>query len=110
MIQPGESGLDASPKFDAPFGWQSDGLPGFPLLVRRNRRLDFDNRGIQAGGGTIVCGTAINVLHGLSRLALGQPSITPAIVERLYDKWPGLFHQLIHRSGHDRPAGHQALT
>ena len=39
IVQPDESGLDASPKFDAVWGWQAQGLPGFPLLVRRNRRL-----------------------------------------------------------------------
>src|SRR5437764_10673853 len=44
IIQPDESGLDASPKFDSSFGWHADGLPGFPLLVRRNRRLGFDIR------------------------------------------------------------------
>jgi len=32
-----------------------------------------------------------NVLHGLSRLALGLPSITPALVARLYDERSGLF-------------------
>lgn len=110
MIQPDESGLDASPKFDAAFGWHSDGLPGFPLLVRHNRRRGFDIRRIQADGGPIVCGTAMNVLHGLSRLALGQPSITPTIVERLYDERRGLFHQLVRRSPRGQPARHQALT
>jgi hypothetical protein len=32
-----------------------------------------------------------NVLHGLSRLALGLPSITPALIARLYDEPSGLF-------------------
>jgi hypothetical protein len=31
------------------------------------------------------------VLHGLSRLALGRPSITPALVDRLWDERTGLF-------------------
>ncbi len=110
IIQPDESGLDASPKFDSAFGWRSDGLPGFPLLVRRNRRLGFDIRRIEADGGPIVCGTAMNVLHGLSRLALGQPSITPKIVERLYDERAGLFHQLVRRSPKHHPARHQPIT
>jgi hypothetical protein len=73
IVQPDESGLDASPKFDSAFGWRSDGLPGFPLLVARNRKLGFDARRIAAAGGPIVCGTATNVLHGLSRLALACP-------------------------------------
>ena len=42
-------------------------------------------------GGPIVCATVTNVLHGLSRLALGLPSITPALVERLWDERAGVF-------------------
>ncbi len=32
-----------------------------------------------------------NVLYGLSRLALGEPSLTPTIIERMYDEASGLF-------------------
>lgn len=110
MIQPDESGLDASPKFDSAFGWYADGLPGFPLLVRRNRRLGFDVRRVESAGGPIVCGASTNVLHGLSRLALGRPSITPMIVERLYDKRRGLFHQLVRGSSPQRTESHQPVT
>ena len=99
IVQPDESGLDASPKFDSTFGWYADGLPGFPLLVRRNRRLGFDAARIDDAGGPLVCGTATNVLHGLSRLALGRASITPAIVDRLYDERRGVFHQIVRRRG-----------
>ncbi len=95
VIQPDESGLDASPRFDGAFGWHADGLPGFPLLVRRNRRLDFDPVRVVAAGGPVVCGTSTNVLHGLSRLALGRPSITPALLDRLYDERLGLFGQRV---------------
>ncbi len=109
LAQPDESGLDASPKFDSAFGWRADGLPGFPLLVRRNRRLDFDIRRIAAAGGPVVCGTATNVLHGLSRLALGLPSLTPTILERLYDERRGRFHQLVRRRG-ERRSPHPVLT
>jgi hypothetical protein len=91
IIQPDESGLDAAPNYDAVWGWRADGLPGFPLLVRRNRRLGFDARRIRDAGGPLVCSTLVNVLHGLSRLALGRPSITPALVERLYHSERGLF-------------------
>jgi hypothetical protein len=95
IIQPDESGLDSAPNFDAVWGWRADGLPGFPVLVRRNRRLDFDARRVRAAGGPLVCSPLVNVLHGLSRLALGRPSITPALVERLYDSESGLFSQLV---------------
>lgn len=110
IVQPDESGLDASPKFDSAFGWYADGLPGFPLLVRRNRSRDFDIRRINAAGGPVVCGTATNVLNGLSRLALGRPSITPRIVERLYDERSGLFHQIVRRGSERAPARHPVVT
>jgi len=110
IVQPDESGLDASPKFDSAFGWRADGLPGFPLLVRRNRRLDFDVRRIAAAGGPVVCGTATNVLHALSRLALGKPSLTPAIVERLYDEPSGLFHQIVRKGMAQVTVRHPVVT
>jgi mannosylglycerate hydrolase MGH1-like protein len=91
VLQPDETGLDASPQFDPVWGRRAQGLPLFPLLVRRNRRLRFDIRAVRDAGGPILCGTMTNVLHGLSRLALGRPSITPALVDRLWDERAGLF-------------------
>jgi hypothetical protein len=110
IIQPDESGLDASPKFDSAFGWRADGLPGFPLLVRRNRRLDFDAGRVAAAGGPVVCGTATNVLYCLSRLALGRASLTERIVERCYDERRALFHQLVRRPGRRRTERHPVVT
>jgi hypothetical protein len=110
IVQPDESGLDASPKFDSPWGWRADGLPGFVLLVRRNRGLDFDIGRIMAAGGPIVCDTPTNVLYGLSRLALGQPSITGRLVERLYDDRRGLFNQLVRPRGTGAVQRHEAVT
>lgn len=110
IMQPDESGLDASPKFDSAFGLRADGLPGFPLLVRRSRRLGFDIRRVAEAGGPLVCGTAINVLHGLSRLALGRPSITPALIERLYDERRGCFRQLVRRRGRTDAPRRPVLT
>jgi hypothetical protein len=110
IVQPDESGLDASPKFDLAFGWHADGLPGFPLLVRRNRRLDFDIGRIAAAGGPVVCSTAMNVLSGLSRLALGRPSLTPTILERLYDERRGLFHQIVRKGSRRRTTRHPVVT
>ncbi|HEX6457464.1 MAG TPA: hypothetical protein VF032_00990 [Thermoleophilaceae bacterium] len=91
VLQPDETGLDASPQFDPVWGNRAHGLPLFPLLVRRNRRLAFDIRRVRDAGGPILCGTMTNVLHGLSRLALGRESITPALVDRLWDERAGLF-------------------
>jgi hypothetical protein len=91
IVQPDESGLDASPQFDPIWGRRTHGLPGFPLLVRRNRRLGFDLRRIVNDSGPVCCEVVTNVLYGLSLLALGRPSLTPRIVERLYDESTGLF-------------------
>ena len=111
IVQPDESGLDAAPNFDAVWGWKADGLPGFPLLVQRNRRLDFDIARIDAAGFPVVCGTATNVLNNLSRLALGRPSVTPTLIDRLYDEKTGVFHQLArHSAGRGKERRHEVVT
>ncbi|MDX6651588.1 MAG: hypothetical protein QOJ38_369 [Solirubrobacterales bacterium] len=91
IVQPDESGLDASPKFDSIWGWRAHTRPGFPLLVHHNRRLGFDARRILAAGGPLVCEVVVNVLWCLSRLAMGRPSLTPALIDRLWDDERGLF-------------------
>jgi glycogen debranching enzyme len=91
IVQPDESGLDASPKFDPVWGRHATGRIGFPCLVRRNRRLGFDARRIRDRGGPILCETLVNTLWSLSLQALGRPSATPALVERLWDERRGLF-------------------
>lgn len=104
IVQPDESGLDASPQFDPIWRWRAHDLPGYVLLVRRNRRLGFDARRIAAAGGPVCCEVLTNVLYSLSRIALGQPSLTPAIVERMYDDSAGLFWPLARPSLETRPA------
>ena len=91
LIQPDESGLDSSPKYDPVWGWYSHARSGFPLLVARSRRLGWDARRIRAAGHPVLCEVMTNVLWGLSRLAAGEPSITPALVDRLWDERVGLF-------------------
>ena len=91
LIQPDESGLDSSPKFDPVWGWRSHANAGFPLLVARSRRLGWDARRIRAAGRPVLCEVVTNVLWGLSRLAAGEPSVTPALVDRLWDERSGLF-------------------
>ena len=54
-------------------------------------RLDWDARAVLDAGGPVLCEVVVNVLWCLSRLALGRPSITPALVERLWDERRGLF-------------------
>ena len=91
IVQPDESGLDASPQFDAIWGSRAHSQPGYIGLVRRNRRLHYDLRRIAAAGGPVCCEPLTNVLYSLSRSALGQRSLTEALVTRLYDERSGLF-------------------
>jgi hypothetical protein len=91
ILQPDESGLDASPKFEPVWGRLSNGRLGFPLLVRRNRKLGFDARRVRAAGHPVLCETLVNTMWSLSLQALGRPSATPALVARLWDERRGLF-------------------
>ncbi|HEX5983498.1 MAG TPA: hypothetical protein VFY69_04760 [Solirubrobacterales bacterium] len=91
IVQPDESGLDASPKFEEAWGWRAVGRIGFPLLVHRNRRLGWDARRIRDAGGPVLCEPLVNTLWSLSLQALGRPSATPALVDRLWDERRGLF-------------------
>lgn len=91
IVQPDESGLDASPKFDPVWGRRACTRIGFPGLVRRNRRLGWDARRVRERGGPVLCEVLVNTLWSLSLQALGRRSATPALVERLWDEERGLF-------------------
>lgn len=79
IVQPDESGLDASNQFDPIWRHEAHGLPGFVLLVHRNRRLGYDLRRIAAAGGPVCLEVVTNVLYILSRLALGLPVPPPSV-------------------------------
>ncbi len=104
IVQPDESGLDASTQFDAIWGSRAHGLPGFFLLVHRNRQLRFDLRRVAEAGGPVCCEVMTNVLYNLSRLALGLPSLTATMIERLYDSNAGLFRPLARPEPERTPA------
>ncbi len=91
IVQPDESGLDASPKFEPVWGRRSNSRIGFPLLVHRNRRLDWNARRLRDAGEPVLCEVLTNTLWSLSLQALGRPSVTPALVERLWNERQGLF-------------------
>ena len=91
IVQPDESGLDASPKFEEVWGRRANGRIGFPLLVRANRRLGFNARRLRERGRPLLCETLVNTLWSLSLQAAGRPSATPALVDRLWDEERGLF-------------------
>jgi hypothetical protein len=87
LIQPDESGMDALPKFDHIWGRRSQGRILFPLLIVANRRRGWDARRIRP----VVCEVLTNVIWSLSEQALGRPSPTPALVDRLWDEQLGRF-------------------
>lgn len=106
IVAPDESGLDASTQFDAIWRHQAHGLPGFVWLVHRNRALGYDLRRVLAAGGPVCCEVMTNVLYNLSRLAMGLPSITEALIERTYDDRRGLFMP----AARPQPRGSPAAT
>jgi hypothetical protein len=91
IVQPDESGLDASPKFEPVWGRRANGRIGFPLLVHRNRRYGWNARRLRDAGEPVLCEVLVNTFWSLSLQALGRPSATPALVERLWDERRGLF-------------------
>ena len=102
IIQPDESGLDASPKFDALLSWRAAGYPGFVALVQRNRRDHFELGRIKARNGFVVEEVLVNVAYALSLQALARLSgearfaeraanVRDALIERCYDEQTGLF-------------------
>ena len=91
IVQPDESGLDASPKFEEVWGRWANGRIGFPLLVHRNRRLGWDARRVRDAGGPVLCEPLVNTFWSLSLQAMGRPSATAAMIDRLWDERRGLF-------------------
>jgi hypothetical protein len=79
--------MDAIPKFDHVWGLVAQGRPLFPLLIARNRLRRWNARKIRP----VVCEVMTNVAWSLSEQALGRPSPTPALVERLWDPRAGRF-------------------
>jgi hypothetical protein len=110
LIQPDESGMDASPKFDHVWRQFAQGLPLFPWLIRRNRRHGFDARRIAAVGGAVVCEVVTNVAWSLSEQALGRPSLTPALVERLWHAREGRFADDVRNAKRPTPAAQRPDT
>jgi len=91
LIQPDESGLDASPKFDHVWGVRAQGRRGFPLLIRSNRKRGFDARRIRDAGEPVLCEVLTNVMWSLARQSMSQGSTTPALVDRLWHEDLGRF-------------------
>ena len=62
-------------------------LPRPPQPPARLRRL----AGSASAGGPVLCEVLVNTFWSLSLQALGRPSATPALVDRLWDERRGLF-------------------
>jgi hypothetical protein len=101
ILQPDETGLDATPAYDEPLGWRSHPKAGFLALQAFNRRRDFNYRRVVADGGFHATDVLVNTAwvlgwEGLARL--GQPGaavraqqLTASLVDRLYDPEAGTF-------------------
>ena len=102
ILQPDESGLDASPAYDAPLGWRSHPKLGFLALRHFNRRRRYDYRRVVADGGFHATDVLVNAAwvlgwEGLARL--GEPGaarraeqLTDALVARLFEPSTGFFY------------------
>jgi Mannosylglycerate hydrolase MGH1-like glycoside hydrolase domain len=110
IIQPDESGLDASPKFDARLGWRAHGLPGFVALVRRNRRDRFGLERVRSRDGFVVREVLTNVCYALSLDAIARLTgsrafaqraerTRQALLDRSWDRRRGLFLDTPQRAG-----------
>jgi len=101
VLQPDETGLDATPAFDRALGWRAHPFPGFAALVHENRRRGFDYRRARAAGAFTALDVLVNTAwalswYGLERL--GEPDagvraarIVAALERRLWDAERGLF-------------------
>ena len=76
ILQPDETGLDATPAYDQPLGWRSHPKIGFLALQAFNRRRGYDYRRVVAAGGFHATDVLVNTAwilgwEGLARL--GEP-------------------------------------
>ena len=102
ILQPDESGLDATPAYDAPLGPRAHPYPGFLLLLRFNRRRRFSYRRAVADGGFHAIDPLVNAAWALAwegMARLGEPGaaeraerVTATLVARLWDPERAIFH------------------
>ena len=104
ILQPDETGLDATPAYDQPLGWRSHPKVGFLALQAFNRRRGYKYRRVVADGGFHATDVLVNTAwilgwDGLARLggagAAGAASraerLTSSLVKRLFDQKAGMF-------------------
>ena len=88
IVQPDESGLDASPQFDPIWRWRAHALPGFVRWFGATGGSATICGESLAAGGPVCCEIVTNVLYSLSRVALGRPSLTRALRRALLRRAP----------------------
>src|SRR4051812_23541771 len=79
ILQPDESGLDATPAYDEVLGWKSHPKPGFLALQHFNRRRGYDYRRVVGDGGFHATDVLVNTgwilgWEGLARLGVAGAS------------------------------------
>jgi glycogen debranching enzyme len=110
IIQPDESGLDDSPKYDQLYGWMRHDRPGHFWLIERYRRLSYDATMIAARYEQHVEDVAVNVFYALALQSLARlcvaagedgavyteraRTVERALLQRCYDERTGLFYDL----------------
>ena len=110
IIAPDESGLDASPAYDAPLGWRAAGLPGFVWHIQELRRSRFRMDAVLARGGFCAQDVLVTTAHALSLRALARLSgnaahdreaqrIEEALIDHCWDEERGLFFNRLVPSG-----------
>ena len=117
IIQPDESGLDDSPKYDELLGWMRHDRPGHVWLIERYRRLSYDARLIAERYDEHIEDVVVNVFYARSLRALARllgpespdaarfasraEQTEQALLDRCLDDATGLFFDLAGRD--ERP-------
>ncbi len=101
ILQPDETGLDATPTYDRALGWRAHPYPGFVALVHANRRRGFSYRRARTEGAFTAIDVLVNTAwalswYGLARLGDAEADaraerIVAALEARLWDDQRGMF-------------------
>ena len=102
VLQPDETGMDATPAYDAPLGLRHHPWPGFALLMRFNRVRGYDYRRVVADGGFHAVDVLVNSAFALGWSSLERlghaggsaraAEVVEAMVRRLWDPERGFFY------------------
>jgi hypothetical protein len=105
ILLPDESGLDDSPKYDVVYGRLAHHRAGYPVLVQRCRRAEWDARTYVERHREHVEDVLVNTLYALSLQAMARMSgeqrfaararrVETALLEKCLDPDTGLFYDL----------------